>query len=82
MRLRGGVIVIVAVVMAVAVAVIMTMVMAVSRMVVACMLMRGVMPRILLPVRMPMAAAAGIALRCRGGLLGFDRRKSHRSSPC
>jgi len=82
MRLRGGVIVIVAVVMAVAVAVIMTMVMAVSRMVVACMLMRGVMPRILLPVRMPMAAAAGIALRCRGGLLGFDRSKSHRSSPC
>lgn len=78
MRLRGGVIVIVAV----AVAVIMTMVMAVSRMVVARVLMRGVMPRILLPVRMPMAAAAGVALRCRGGLLGFDRRKSHRSSPC
>jgi hypothetical protein len=55
----------------------------VARMVMTCMVMRGVLPRfLLLPVCMPMAAAAGVALRCRGGLLGFDRRKSHRSSPC
>ena len=103
MRLRGGVIVMVA-----GGAVTVAVVMAVSRMVVARMpvvrmgvagmpvaglfvarmvmtrmLMRGILPRfLLLPVCMPMAAAAGVALRCRGGLLGFDRRKSHRSSPC
>ncbi|MFF7399179.1 hypothetical protein ACFZAI_22195 [Achromobacter sp. NPDC008082] len=90
MRLRGGVIEIVAVVMAVSRMVVARMIVAfmimarmiVARMLMARMLMRGVMPRILLPVRMPVAAAAGVALRCRGGLLGFDRRKSHRSSPC
>lgn len=85
MRLRGGVIVIVAVVMAVSRMIVAFMIVAriiAARMIMARMLMRGVVPRILLPVRMSVAAAAGVALRCRGGLLGFDRRKSHRSSPC